>query len=63
VIDSWGQNHTSERQGGVLLEAGKRHVLRVEYKQPNAGMRIKLSWVSKSQQPEIIPVECLSTEP
>lgn len=63
VIDSWGPNHTSERQGSVILEAGKRHALRVEYKQPNAGMRIKLSWVSKSQQPETIPVECLSTDP
>ena len=63
VIDSWGQNHTSERQGSVMLEAGKRHALRVEYKQPNAGMRIKLNWVSKSQQPETVPTECLSTDP
>jgi PA14 domain/FecR protein len=63
VIDSWGTNQISDHQGTLTLEAGKRYPLRVEYKQPNSGMLIKLDWVSKSQSPETIPAACLSTDP
>jgi PA14 domain/FecR protein len=63
VIDSWGTNQISDHQGTLMLEAGKRYPLRVEYKQPNSGMLIKLDWVSKSQSPETIPAACLSTDP
>ena len=63
VIDSSGANQLSDHQAALTLDASKRHPLRVEYKQPNSGMLIKLDWVSKSQSFESIPVACLSTDP
>ena len=63
VIDASGANQLSDHQAALTLDAGKRYPLRVEYKQPNSGMLIKLDWVSKSQTPEIIPAACLSMDP
>ena len=62
VIDAWGAGRTAYHQGSVLLDASKRHALRVEYKQPKSGMMVKLDWASPNQQPEMIPVERLSTD-
>lgn len=62
VIDAWGAVRSSSHQGSVMLDAGKRHALRVEYKQPKSGMLVKLDWASPNQQPETIPVERLSTD-
>jgi hypothetical protein len=62
VIDAWGSEHPSDHQGWAMLDAGKRHALRVEYKQPKSGMLVKLDWASANQRPETIPVERLSTE-
>jgi hypothetical protein len=62
VIDAWGAEHPSDHQGSVMLDASKRHALRVEYKQPKSGMLVKLDWASPNQKPETIPVERLSTD-
>ena len=62
VIDAWGAERAAYHQGSVMLDASKRHALRVEYKQPKSGMMVKLDWVSPTQQPEMIPVERLSTD-
>lgn len=62
VIDAWGAERAAYHQGSVMLDASKRHALRVEYKQPNSGMMVKLDWASPNQQPEMIPVERLSTD-
>jgi PA14 domain/FecR protein len=62
VIDAWGADHSSDHQGSVMLDASKRHALRVEYKQPGSGMLVKLDWASANQKPETIPVERLSTD-
>lgn len=62
VIDAWGADRPADHQGSVVLDAGKRHALRVEYKQPKSGMLVKLDWASPNQKPETIPVERLSTD-
>ena len=62
VIDAWGAERPADHQGSVMLDAGKRHALRVDYRQPKAGMLVKLDWASPNQQPETIPVERLSTD-
>lgn len=62
VIDAWGAERAAYHQGSVMLDASKRHALRVEYKQPKSGMMVKLDWASPNQQPEMIPVERLSTD-
>lgn len=62
VIDAWTIDRTSTHQGAVTLDAGRRHALRVEYRQPKSGMLVKLDWASANQQPEAIPVERLSTD-
>ncbi|MBA3700038.1 MAG: FecR domain-containing protein [Planctomycetes bacterium] len=62
VIDAWGSERSAYNQGSVMLDASKRHALRVEYKQPKSGMMVKLDWASPHQQPEMIPVERLSTD-
>lgn len=62
VIDAWGAERPSDHQGSVVLDAGKRHALRVEYRQPKSGMLVKLDWASFNQQAETIPVERLSTD-
>lgn len=62
VIDAWGAERTANHQGSVILDAGKRHALRVEYRQPKSGMLVKLDWASFNQQAETIPVERLSTD-
>lgn len=62
VIDAWGANGAAYHQASVMLDASKRHALRVEYKQPKSGMMVKLDWASPNQQPEMIPVERLSTD-
>jgi len=62
VIDAWGAENPSAHQGAVMLDAGKRHALRVDYKQPKSGMLVKLEWASVNQKPETIPVERLSTD-
>ena len=62
VIDAWGAETPSDHQGSVMLDAGKRHALRVDYKQPKSGMMVKLDWASMNQKPETIPVERLSTD-
>ena len=62
VIDAWGVERSAYHQGSVMLDASKRHALRVEYRQPKSGMMVKLDWASPNQQPEMIPVERLSTD-
>jgi hypothetical protein len=62
VIDAWGAERAAYHQGSVMLDASKRHALRVEYRQPKSGMMVKLDWASPNQQPETIPVERLSTD-
>lgn len=62
VIDAWGSERAGYHQGSVMLDASKRHALRVEYRQPKSGMMVKLDWASANQQPEMIPVERLSTD-
>jgi PA14 domain/FecR protein len=62
VIDAWGAERAAYHQGSVMLDASKRHALRVEYRQPKSGMMVKLDWASANQQPEMIPVERLSTD-
>jgi ferric-dicitrate binding protein FerR (iron transport regulator) len=62
VIDAWGAERPAIHQGSVVLDAGKRHALRVEYRQPKSGMLVKLEWASANQQVETIPVERLSTD-
>ncbi len=63
VIDAWGSQNPADHQGSVVLDASKRHPMRVEYKQPKSGMLVKLEWASMNQKPETIPVERLSTDP
>lgn len=62
VIDAWTSERIGDHQGSVMLDANRRHTLRVEYRQPKAGMLAKLDWVSPSQRPETIPQERLSTD-
>ncbi len=62
LIDAWNADRLADHQASINLDASKRHQLRVEYRQPKSGMLIRLSWVSSSQSPEIIPVERFSTD-
>jgi PA14 domain/FecR protein len=62
VIDQWKSENISEHQIATSLDASTRHQIRVEYRQPNAGKLIRLSWVSASQSSEVIPVERFSTD-
>ena len=62
LIDAWNADRIGDHQASINLDASKRHQLRVEYRQPKSGMLIRLSWVSPSQSPEIIPVERFSTD-
>jgi hypothetical protein len=62
IIDAWSAERIGDHQAMVKLDASKRHQLRVEYRQPKSGMLVRLSWASPSQNPEVIPVERLSTD-
>lgn len=58
VVDRW-RNGSSCTSGKIRLEAGKRYPITVEYYEATGAAWISLSWMSPSQQKEVIPASCL----
>jgi alpha-L-fucosidase len=69
VLDAWGEAPGAEGgdgasalpDGTVPLEAGRRHALRVEYREDDLNASARLWWSSPSQAREVVPRDRLST--
>jgi len=59
LIDNWMPHGTTEDNGTLALEAGKRYDLKLEYFQGSGGGSIKLLWSSPSQPRQLIPASRL----
>ena len=59
IVDDWTIRGTRERTGTLVLEAGRRYDLRLEYFQIVAMARVSLLWSSPSQKREVIPARQL----
>ena len=55
VIDSWMDQAPTERSGTVNLNAGQRHVIRIEYYENGGRAVARLLWSSSSQAKEVVP--------
>jgi hypothetical protein len=59
LIDNWTTHPVTEDSAQIVLKAGHRYTLEMEYFQANAGAEAMLLWSSPSQSKEIIPSEQL----
>ncbi len=55
VIDDWVRPARRERSGEVVLEAGKRHSLVMEYRQAGDGASARLAWEGPGLKKQVIP--------
>lgn len=59
LIDNWTTHPVTEDSAQIVLKAGHRYTLKMEYFQANAGAEAMLLWSSPSQSKEVIPSEQL----
>lgn len=55
IIDDWAAHNMSHQSGEILLEAGKRYNIKLEYNEDNGVAKVQLLWSSPSQTQEVIP--------
>ena len=60
VIDNWTDHSTTEDEGKIRLDAGRKVNIKMEFYQGGGGAVAKLFWSSPSQNKEIVPEDCLS---
>ncbi len=63
VIDQWQPQPATDHSGQVLLEAGVKHEVRMEYFDENLDAEARLWWSSASQGFEIVPTSQLFAAP
>ncbi|MEO0394630.1 MAG: PA14 domain-containing protein [Cyanobacteria bacterium P01_A01_bin.137] len=63
IIDQFVFQASTNHQGTITLEAGKRYDIRMEYFEGNGGALAELSWSSNSQAREIVPQSQLYSAP
>ena len=63
IIDSWSSHDSGELQGAIMLEAGHRYDIRLEYYEDTGTAAISLSWSSPNQKREIVPTAQLYPSP
>ena len=63
VIDAWDAHAARVDTGTIMLVAGKRHDIRLEYFDNSGSARIRLEWFSASQPLEAIPPARLYASP
>ena len=59
VVDNWSDQPPTEVNGTMLLSAGVKYDIKIEYYQNSGGAVMGLSWSSPSQKKEIVPQNCL----
>ena len=59
VIDNWTDHGTVEDNGTILLQAGVKYDIRLEYYEKTGGAVARLYWSSASQGQQIIPQQAL----
>jgi uncharacterized protein (DUF1800 family) len=55
IIDRWGAQSGTERTGSILLQAGVRYDIQMDYLNLGGAAQAHLSWYSPSQSKQIIP--------
>jgi hypothetical protein len=55
LVDDWDAHHDALNQGNILLEAGQRYDIQLEYRETNGTARVELRWQSAGQPSEVIP--------
>ncbi|TMR21821.1 glycoside hydrolase family 2 [Nonomuraea zeae] len=61
IIDHWVDDWDREQTGTpIVLEAGRKYDIKVEYFEHFGGANLRLRWQSPSQQKAIVPVEALT---
>ncbi|MCX7935070.1 MAG: PA14 domain-containing protein, partial [Planctomycetota bacterium] len=61
IIEHWTPHAAEEKTGEVVLEAGRRYALKVEYFQKSGPCCLRLFWQVPGRQKEIVPSEALFT--
>jgi alpha-L-fucosidase len=64
VVDAWGEEGGKAARspdGTAALVAGRKHALRVEYREDDLNASVRLFWSSPSQVREVVPRARLST--
>jgi hypothetical protein len=59
LIDNWLNGSVSENSGTILLQAGQRYDLRLEYFENTSTARVHLSWSSARQVKQVVPASQL----
>jgi PA14 domain len=60
LIDHWANHAVTEESGTIVLVAGQKYDLKLEYRENGGQAVAKLLWSSPSQQKEIVPQSRLS---
>jgi len=55
VIDNWTDHSSTENSGSIMLEAGKKYKIKLEYYDQTNDSIVKLLWSSTSQSEQIVP--------
>jgi hypothetical protein len=55
LIDNWTNYTEAESSGSIMLEAGVKYKIRLEYYENTEDALAKLMWCSESQEKEVIP--------
>ncbi len=55
IIGNWGNHAETENQGRILLRAGQRYPIRIDYFQNTGAAAMKLLWSSASTPKSIVP--------
>jgi len=62
IIDNWTDHAAAYNTGTIVLEAGKRYDIVLEYYERNGQSVMELEWSSASQTQEIVPKSSLFSE-
>lgn len=55
IIDNWNDHSATENDGKIILVAGQKYDIRVDYYQNTVHSTVKLFWSSKTQPKQIVP--------
>ncbi|MCX7922713.1 MAG: PA14 domain-containing protein [Clostridia bacterium] len=59
IVNNWTPHSEVENSGTIMLEAGKKYSIKMEYYEQGTFAAAKLYWSSTSQLKEVIPQTCL----
>ena len=55
LIDHWGSHPFSEAQGVVILQAGQRYNIRIDYQEREDTAAARLSWLATGLPKQVVP--------